>query len=199
MILIKDIIIKYIKNGVIPYDRRECNFSLRGLEEDIYDLFDLQDGRKVKLGGIADRIDMRSNGNLRVIDYKSGRPKLEFNGIETLFNGENRSQNKYAFQTMLYSMILHKKYGHNVEPALYFARDMHKPDYSPRLTDKSRESTQVEYKDYAEEFEGLLREKLQELFNYEIPFSRCEEEEAGSPCVYCDYKRICRRWKEKEY
>lgn len=199
LILIKDIIIKYIKNGVIPYDRRECNFSLRGLEEDIYDLFDLQDGRKVKLGGIADRIDMRSNGNLRVIDYKSGRPKLEFNGIETLFNGENRSQNKYAFQTMLYSMILHKKYGHNVEPALYFARDMHKPDYSPRLTDKSRESTQVEYKDYAEEFEGLLREKLQELFNYEIPFSRCEEEEAGSPCVYCDYKRICRRWKEKEY
>ena len=99
--ILKDIIIKYIKNGVIPYDRRECNFSLRGLEEDIYDLFDLQDGRKVKLGGIADRIDMRSNGNLRVIDYKSGRPKLEFNGIETLFNGENRSQNKYAFQTML--------------------------------------------------------------------------------------------------
>ena len=194
LILIKDIIIKYIQKGVLPYDKRESGFSLYGLEEVISDILTLPDGRKVNIEGRADRIDMRSNGNLRVVDYKSGKPKLEFDGVESLFSGESRTNHDYAFQTMLYSAILHRKLNKNIEPALYFARYMHDAEYSPRLIDKSRDSIQVEYKDYAEEFERLLTEKLQELFNYEIPFRRCDESEADSVCKLCDYKTICKRW-----
>ncbi len=42
----------------------------------------------MKFGGIADRIDMLGDGALRVVDYKTGAPHLEFDGVESLFHGE---------------------------------------------------------------------------------------------------------------
>ena len=193
LMLIKDIITKYIKNGIIPYDRREDDFTLYGLEKNISHMFELGDGRTVKIGGRADRIDMRSNGRLRVVDYKSGSVKNEFKGIDSLFSGENRDRFKNIFQTMLYSMVLYNTEHKDVEPTLYFARFMHNADYSPRIFDKERDSQEVVYGDYAEDFELLLREKLKELFDMERPFCRCDESEVDSVCQYCDFKLICKR------
>ncbi len=193
LMLIKDIITRYILHGIIPYDKREDDFVLYGLERDIAQMFDLQDGRKVKMGGRADRIDLRSNGNLRVVDYKSGSIKNEFNGVESLFSGENRDRFKNIFQTMLYSMILYNTEHKETEPTLYFARFMHNPDYSPRILDKDQGSKEVVYGEYAERFETLLREKLRELFDMERPFERCDESETDTVCQYCDFKVICKR------
>lgn len=193
LMLIKDIITRYILHGIIPYDKRKDDFILYGLERDIAQMFDLQDGRKVKMGGRADRIDLRSNGNLRVVDYKSGSIKNEFNGVESLFSGENRDRFKNIFQTMLYSMILYNTEHKETEPTLYFARFMHNPDYSPRILDKDQGSKEVVYGEYAERFETLLREKLRELFDMERPFERCDESETDTVCQYCDFKVICKR------
>ena len=94
---------------------------------------------------------------------------------------------------MIYSMVLYRTLHRNVEPALYFARNMKKSTYSPRIVDKARGRYEVDYAAYAEEFEEALRAKLLELFNPEIPFTCCENKGKFSPCTYCDYKVICKR------
>ena len=192
LILVKDIITKYIRQGIIPHDIRNNAFALLHCEEDISARFAISDGREVVIGGIADRIDSLDSGNLRVVDYKTGRSHLEITNIESLFEGENRNNHRYPLQTMLYSMVLHRTLGRNIEPALYFARDMNREDYSPQIIHHD-DNAPLNYTTYAKEFEQLLRRKLDELFDMERPFERCSQEESKNICAYCDFKKICNR------
>ena len=95
---------------------------------------------------------------------------------------------------MIYSMVLHHKFQRDIQPALYYARHIHKTNYSPLLIDKSnKDNTSITYEDYATEFEPMLRAKLNELFDLSRPFERCSIEESKSNCVYCDFRTICKR------
>ena len=91
-------------------------------EEKITMQHDIGDGRKVLLGGYADRIDSLNDGTIRVVDYKTGKSHLEFNGIDSLFEGKNRAQFSNLTQTMLYSMVLKHNFSRNVVPEFYFVR-----------------------------------------------------------------------------
>ena len=193
LVLVKDMVTKYIRQGIIPYDIAHNNFTIKNREEKITLRHDFGDGRKVLLGGYADRIDSMDNGTLRVVDYKTGSRHLEFNGIESLFEGKNRAAFSNLTQTMLYSMVLKHNYSRNVTPELYFVRYMQNKDYNPRLIDTSNQRQEVDYNTYAEEFERLINEKLQELFNMDIPFEQCPEEESKEMCAMCDFKTICKR------
>lgn len=194
VLLIKNIITKYIYQGIIPYDIRNNNFALMAVEKDIDAPFSLDNGEQIAIGGRADRIDSLDNGVLRVVDYKTGEQNLDFNGVESLFSGATRNQKKNILQTMIYSMVLHHKFQRDIQPALYYARHIHKTDYSPLLIDKSdKDNTSITYADYAAEFEPMLRAKLNELFDLSRPFERCSIEESKSNCVYCDFRTICKR------
>ncbi len=192
LILVKDIITKYIRQGIIPHDIRNNAFALMHCEEEISTRFTISDGREVAIGGVADRIDSLDNGNLRVVDYKTGRSHLEISDIESLFEGENRNNHRYPLQTMLYSMVLQRTCGRNIEPALYFAREMNRDNYSPQIIHHN-DNRPIDYATYAEQFEELLRRKLDELFDMERPFERCPQEESKNICTYCDFKKICNR------
>ncbi len=194
LLLVKRIITKYIHKGIIPYDIKHNDFALMGVEEDIFSEFSLSDGRRIKIGGRADRIDSLDNGLLRVVDYKTGERNLDFNSIETLFEGSTRGKKGNILQTMIYSMVLRDKYNRDVQPALYYSRYIHQNDYSPLLLDKdNKQSESVIYSKYAESFEPLLRSKLDELFDPSHPFERCDPEESKVHCKYCDFKTICKR------
>ena len=194
LMLVKKIITKYIYRGIIPYDIKHNDFALKAVEEDISTYFTLDDGRQIKIGGRADRIDSLNNGLLRVVDYKTGERNLEFNGIDSLFSGDTRNKMGNILQTMLYSMVLRDKYQRNVQPTLFYARYIHQDDYSPSLIDKGVEGCEgITYNDYAETFETLLRNKLNELFDPTHPFERCSAEESDTFCKYCDFKAICKR------
>lgn len=190
LLLVKDIITKYISQGIIPYDKRHNDFAIKGCEEKIYAPFSLSNSQKVEIGGIADRIDSLDSGALRVVDYKTGRAHLKASAMEDIFEGEKRDEMKYLFQTMLYSMVLHHSFSREVVPSLYYARDMNQADYSPRLVIDDQEVT---YSAFATKFEELLRQKLDELFDLNTPFKCCPEQESDKICVYCDFKTICKR------
>lgn len=190
-ILVRDIILKYILRGILCYDTSQSGFTIRGLEDDIAYKYKISNGRYVNLFGRADRIDERADGSLQIIDYKSGNvPHLEFNGVEGLFRGEANDRVSNIFQTLLYSMILHKNHGVESMPSLYFASKMLSDDYSPNIIDKSNGEIIYQYTAVAEEFERELSAVLEELFDYDKPFVQCEDVDM---CKYCDYKSICRR------
>lgn len=194
LVLVYDIVSKYLRHGVVAYDAAHDGFRVEGLERDVEDLFGFTSaGRelRVRFGGIADRIDRLDDGRLRVVDYKTGESQLEFAGIEALFNGEAKQRQSNVLQTLLYAMMLTHSEGCEAVPALYYVRRMNRPDYSPELIDRSTGGVGEGYSAYAVEFERLLREKLAELFDPSVPFRATEDTE--HVCRYCDYRSICRR------
>ena len=189
-ILVKDIIVKYILEGILRYDSLSKGFTINRLEEDVNYTHPISNGRCVNLQGVADRIDIVGD-KLQVIDYKSGNtPHLEFYGINKLFNGDASEKISNIFQTLLYSMMLYRQEGIETQPTLYFASKMLSDDYSPKIFNKEKKEYIERYSDYAEEFEKELNIALEELFDYSTAFKQTEDVDT---CKYCDFKKICRR------
>ncbi|MBO7281787.1 MAG: PD-(D/E)XK nuclease family protein [Alistipes sp.] len=192
-LLVRDIIIKYIYDGIMRYDSSREEFTIAGLEDLVELSFPISNGRLVNLSGRADRIDRLKDGTLQIIDYKSGnKPHLEFNGISTLFNGAPHERISNIFQTLLYSMMLQRKCKHKVEscPSLFYASQMLSDEYSPFIVDKGGNGKIEKYSDVSQIFEQELTRVFEELFNPNIPFEQVEDTDA---CTYCDYKKICGR------
>lgn len=194
LLLVKDIVTRYVRGGVLPYDAAHDDFIVEGLEERIGQEFAFEsagESLSVVFGGLADRIDRLPDGTLRVVDYKTGEPHLEFQGLEALFRGEAKQRQSNILQTLLYSMMLFHSRGKDAEPTLYYVRAMHREDYSPQLIDRELGRTGVRYSEYREPFERLLRETLAEMFDPSITFQQCED--AEHTCRYCDFREICKR------
>ncbi|MEG0806962.1 MAG: PD-(D/E)XK nuclease family protein [Alistipes sp.] len=193
LLLVKDIVTRYLRGGVMPHDAAHDDFIVTGLEEAISCPFEFTacgETHKMKFAGKADRIDTLSDGALRVVDYKTGAPALDFYGVENLFHGEGNQRLSNVLQTLLYAMMLYHTRGGDVEPALYYVRTMNRADYSPQLIDRETKTTGVRYACYAEQFEELLATTLAELYDPAVAFRQCDDEDT---CRYCDFKLICKR------
>ncbi|MDE5706877.1 MAG: PD-(D/E)XK nuclease family protein, partial [Alistipes sp.] len=194
LLLVRDIVVRYLRNGILPYDAAHDRFTVEGLERRIgYEFAFESGGRRLRVlfEGIADRIDRLPDGALRVVDYKTGEPHLEFRGVAALFEGEAKQRQANILQTLLYAMMLAGSCASDAEPALYYVRAMNRPDYSPQLIDRERGRTGGRYSEYREEFETMLRRTLAELFDPTVPFRQCDD--AEHTCRYCDFREICRR------
>ncbi|MFI3304230.1 MAG: PD-(D/E)XK nuclease family protein [Rikenellaceae bacterium] len=198
LIIVREVVTKYIMGGVLKYDAAHPNFEVTGNEEEIEHYMELNDGGYICLRGICDRIDTLSNGSIRVVDYKTSAEHLEFDGVEALFCGGGRQRQSNIFQTLLYSYMLQEERPHVgcITPSLYYVRQMNRDDYSPNLIcvegeGRAKHRRVVEsYADYSAEFEAHLRTILEELFDTSIPFTQCEDQE--NTCTYCDFRKICR-------
>jgi hypothetical protein len=133
---------------------------------------------------------------LRVIDYKTGKEKLGYGGVASLFYGEpiDRCRESNIINTLLYSMMLHNETGRDVRPELYYVGSMVREDYSPRFieTIERKSRTLDSYAECAEEFEREVHNTLREMFDRKTPFRQCSED---SVCRYCDYAEVCGRTK----
>ena len=193
LLLVKDIVTRYLRGGVMPYDAAHDAFTVTGLEQEVAYGFDFESaGRplRMKFAGIADRIDVLEDGTLRVVDYKTGAPHLEFAGVESLFRGEGKQRLSNILQTLLYAMMLYRTRGADAVPALYYVRAMNRPDYLPTLDDRETGLRGAGYTLYAERFEELVGETLAELYDPSVPFRQCED---ADTCNFCDFNVICKR------
>ncbi len=193
LLLVKDIVERYLRGGIIRYDAAHDAFTTIGLEQEVAYAFPFATaGRtlELKFAGIADRIDRLDDGTLRVVDYKTGAPHLEFDGIESLFSGEGKQRLSNILQTLLYSMMLFRSRGCDARPALYYVRSMHRDDYAPDLDDKQIGLRGASYSSYAVAFEQAVRAALAELYDPAVPFVQCED---ADTCKFCDFNIICKR------
>ena len=199
ILLVRDIICRYIRTGILTYDAAHADFRVENIEHEVSTPFSFRSGERelqVVFKGTADRIDLMDSGMVRVVDYKTGSPHLEFEGVENLFKGTSGQRQSNTIQTLLYSMMITRSEHRAVVPALYYVRDLGREDYSPQLVEvvgegrnKSRRAVES-YAAYAEEFERNLAETLGEIFDFDRPFTQCDDLDT---CTYCDYADICRR------
>lgn len=166
---------------------------------------------KIKIGGNIDRIDAK-NKTLTIIDYKTGRDKLQDkkSTLSEIFAHEGDSAG-YRFQALLYSVAVieqlndghdysnHKDFNwiekvkqaciEKVVPELiYIIRKdnaMHE-DFVVDINDKPIENAA----DLKEDFLSRLESVLQDIFNNEKSFTPTDKKER---CHYCEYKGICGR------
>lgn len=195
IILIKDIVVRYINKSILPYDLDIEDFVIKAVEYDLQTEVEFETQGQVRsaaLFGMADRVDIiKSDGTMRIIDYKTGslgERKTTFISIENLFGDEPKLRNKAALQTLLYSKMMHDGLGCEVKPMLYFVRYMNGGDYTAELVEtKDVISGYLEYKNQLEE---CLRSLLAEIFDPSKPFCQTADSDI---CTHCDYSDICAR------
>lgn len=192
LLLVRDMVVRYIREGIMAYDHDHPDFKVIGLEKPVDAEFSLDSERRILLAGKADRLDRMHDGTVRVVDYKTGSIHLQFKGLEDLFSSKKRGSNANLFQTLLYALMWRHRHGDDVSPALFYVRNINQADFSPYPVDLTVDHP-VRYSLYEGPFEALLREKLTELFDYETPFTAVSREEQDSICTYCDYRSVCRR------
>lgn len=191
VLLVRDVVRKYIDSCILPYDASQRGYAVERLEATVEYRVPLErDGRVRSVGfaGKADRIDRLSDGALRVVDYKTGKPHNCFRDVAALFSSVAAERSPAVLQTLLYAMMLSQSENCDVQPALYYVRSMQDERFSPLLVEGDRPV--LRFSDYRESLNGHLQKTLSELFDFSKPFEQCEDR---SVCAYCDFREICRR------
>ena len=178
-ILMRNVLIELIRK-ILEYDKQTLR-SIKYLEEEFTMPVKLTNGNTVHLYGIIDRVDV-SDGNLRVVDYKTGTPDpRKASDIESLFSSPAY---KEQFQTFFYSMLLdHREPGYGIKAGLFRLKKL-----SEGISYIN--GGEVIATEQFDEFLGLTQTILEEIFNPSVPFRQTEDE---TRCRYCAYKDICNR------
>lgn len=191
-LIVRQVIRNYI-GQLIRADMKAVPFYIKSLEEKYVAPVPLTiDGNKVELhvGGIIDRIDIRQ-GNILIIDYKTGSVRDSFASVETLFDAGERQRNDAVFQVLLYAHVYDlANPGNLIVPGLYFIRDSYSGDFSYFIYQGSRTNAITNYETVKQEFGNLLRHHLARMFSVREPFTQ-----TGDPgiCANCAYAGICRK------
>jgi ATP-dependent helicase/nuclease subunit B len=135
--------------------------------------------------GTIDRID-RINGDLRIIDYKTGnvdKKNLTIKEIEDVF--KDPLLNK-SFQLMMYSYIYnHAQSANEVIPGIFSLRKFSSGLFTLNFSDKKTVDA-----DTLNQFEKGLESLMLEIFDDEVMFSQTPDEDN---CKFCPFKVICNR------
>ncbi len=184
-------VIKSFVERIIKHDQDYAPFSIEGLERAgllYYVPISHAPGQAV-IGGKIDRLD-RKGTVVRVIDYKTGRDKLEFESIASLFSREGK-RNKAAFQTLVYALLYQSNYpeeGVQITPGLINRLNIFDEKYSFELTINKK--VVKDARPLLKELEVHLKLLLEELFNPTETFKQTLNTEN---CKFCPYQGICYR------
>ncbi len=182
------------------------NFAMRILEQDkelapfIMEAVE-QDGllHRVKishapgyavLGGKIDRVD-RKEDVLRIVDYKTGSDKLDFENVASLFDRNNKKRAKAVFQTLLYAFLYETNFSskdvNQVITGIMNRELLFSNAEFGLVMNKERVQNVLPL---MEEFKMHLTQLLEEIFNPEVTFNQTPEIKT---CEFCPYKGICYR------
>ena len=189
--LIFQVVKKYV-NQLLALDLKRAPFEIIGLEKKVSASLAINNGAKnVLIGGTIDRID-RVGDAMYIFDYKTGKAELSFPVLMSLFDSDNKTRNKAAFQTLVYSYILQKNQPelNNIHPGIYSLRGIFDENFNPSLCSKENGNLPVDFLPISDQFEGLLKQLIEEIFNSEIPFIQTTNQDH---CKYCPYRQICRK------
>ena len=184
-------VVRQFINSILEFDKKELSLTIRGLEKDYRMQYPIEIGgvaAAVNLNGIIDRIDRIDDG-VRIVDYKTGNCDLNAKSVGEMFNRNSSKRPKEAFQVLLYcELFLHNtKDASDIMPSLFRPGRFRSGDHDHRV---QLDGNNIVYEKVRSEFTAGLRTLLEDLFNPEIPFVQCEDEQV---CKFCPYAGICSR------
>ena len=190
-LVFEDVVFQYVMK-VLSRDL-ECmedygtdSFEVLGLEQERrldYDGFHFK--------GYIDRMDSFRPGEIRIVDYKTG--KVEDKDVEifdsnaedavsSIFGPDNSKRRKIPFQIFLYDLFVEN----DTEEGGIISNSVYAPARLFVSKVQSIPSSQTFTSMMKERLSGLLKE----IADPDIPFSRTGDTDT---CSYCDFKMICGR------
>ncbi len=185
-------VIRQFAEKVLEHDKAYTPFTIEGLERAELQYFvpiSHAPGRVI-LSGKIDRLD-RKDSIVRILDYKTGKGDVDFNDVESLFDGTSKKRNKAAFQTMIYSALYkanHPTEGVALVPGLVSRHNLFAEEFRPHLHLDKEELEDAGT--LLPEFETRLKNLLEEIFDPSKPFVQTENTDH---CKYCPFAGICYR------
>ena len=191
-LVIEQVILEYVK-GVLRHDisllvkSGRTGFRIIGLERLVMDTIE-----GFPFIGFIDRIDSYLDGEVRVVDYKTGMVEDEDVYIsdsnagsiaEKIFGESNTGRPKIALQMYLYDRLAKKKILHPGEAVVNSVYSAGKLLTSP-LPEVPENGA------FNEAVEVKLKETLSEIADTSIPFKRTTDTHV---CAMCDFRAICGR------
>jgi ATP-dependent helicase/DNAse subunit B len=181
---------------VLEVDKAYAPFRIVALEQDYQIPMEVPYGDTTKtmhLKGHIDRVDEK-NGEIRVLDYKTGKDTRAFTSIPELFDREINNRNKAAMQVLIYSLLYAQNNretldGKTVVPALYNSKELYSKGFDAKLSagdDKLLALTESQ----SEEVEQQLKNLLEEVLSADGVLDQREDVDG---CKYCGYAGICGR------
>lgn len=187
-----EMIRKYAEK-ILEQDARFTPFHYIESEKKVRATITLSDKRVVQLKGFIDRVDSLDRV-LRIVDYKTGSGKLEFESVEGLFDKEAKDRPKAVMQVFLYAWMyqqLPEYTGMSIQPAIYYLRTLFQRSFNPVVEQKKgrgKADKVNSFQEFVADFEDKLRQCLDEIFNLDIPFTQTE---TGKACAYCSFRGLC--------
>ena len=191
-LVVTDVILKY----VIKTLQRD----LEMLENEGVDAFEVL-GREVRVHGefkgqrfkgFIDRLDSFHPGQVRVVDYKTGKvldddEKITDDNAEAIadniFAVDVKDRPKIALQFFIYDLLVENH-------QLAKGRQMYNCVYSPSKLFKEAPLTMPRNELFFNAVSQRLEQTLNEMYSLDVPFRRTSDEKV---CEYCDFKMICGR------
>ena len=195
-IINREVIIHYLRQ-LIQIDMQLAPFTIVGLEYDVKRPLHVEGPQPFDtyIGGRIDRLDLVGEDTpqerIRVVDYKTGSRKLKpLASVEAIFDPANiREHSDYYLQTFVYADIVCRQHSTRpVSPALLFIQHAAEKDYDPTLCFGREPITDIAV--HADRFNGLLQEKVNEMFSPDTPFVPTPNTDI---CRSCPYAMMCGR------
>lgn len=138
---------------------------------------------------IADRIDRLSSGQLRIVDYKTGKDATSFKSVDELF-ADNDTTHRGILQLMLYCNAYAQENGLDepIMPIIYTLRDMNNAGVlfnGEQLQD---------YRLCNDDFKLKMDQVIKSMFDQDGAFEQtANNDPSTTPCRFCKYADFCRR------
>lgn len=192
---------------ILEWDKTKKLFDIKGLEKNMqkndYEFTDKKNvDRKIILKGKLDRIEQKDN-SIFIVDYKTGSLKFPSNGkIESLEIAMSNNKFKDYFQAGFYIYLYERINKEKADAGMYYVAnqsalqkvsDVKIKDNSPsknEVADKQNTKEGKEQKDFLSEFGNFLDNKLADIFDTSIRFSKTSE---PKDCAYCPMTSLCYR------
>ncbi len=188
-----EIVGKQIMNQAIRVMKRDIRiapFKIYGCEIKETMPIRLSSGKEVNFKFAIDRLDeimVDGHPRMRIVDYKTGRIKLEAESMEEVLNGDYRSEQ--VFQLFTYAWLLdnlNKPCGDDVRLEIYDVPKIFKlEDNLPKIAGE----TITSYKGCSEEFSKGIEAMIESVFS-DARFEAAEDERT---CGMCRLRMLCRR------
>ena len=201
-LIVRHVICSYLRQ-LLTMDKKRAPFNYLESEKEIRKVYTIDShGSKldILLGGVIDRIDSKLNTSgrevTRILDYKTGGAPKAISSIEELFH-RNKERNGYVFQAFYYAYLMSGEYG-CISPSLLFMRNSSDETFEPQIV--VGKHPVEDFSIYYGQFEKLLQDTIDEIFNSDVPYSAAPLTAQGNPpqaCKYCKFVSLCDREPKK--
>lgn len=185
-------VVKRIARRIIDIDKEYTPFVMEAVEQEglLYNVKISHAPGYAVVGGKIDRVDSKGN-EIRIIDYKTGKDKLDFESVASLF-ARDEKRNKAAFQTLVYALLYKTTNTFTPEtrlvPGLINRTNLFDDTFKFGMIMGKELVNDVDK--LLPEFEVRLKELLEDIYNPDEVFDQTTLIEN---CKFCPYQNICYR------